>query len=207
MFQRSTFSDRLVELRTEKKISQEQLAKELGKSRVTISYYENSERTPDMAGIIELAKFFEVTSDYLLGLSPCKNSQELAMQALADELNVKERYGQFFELSSFYKLLDLLELYLFDEKAMLEGRDNLGTELKSVLDKYPEAEGSFYKKLFAQTEKGFYYEDINKAIFDMRVEIVTKISSVVTPVLENATKQIDEMTGVLKKLADRPNDK
>jgi len=62
------FSERLRELRTEKDLSAVQVATHLGITRRAYSYYEQSLRQPDFEMLVKLAKFFNVTADYLLGL-------------------------------------------------------------------------------------------------------------------------------------------
>ena len=64
-----TFNERLKELRLEKGLSQEQLAKETDLSRSAIGFWENGQRVPSALAIITLAKYFGVSADYLLGLS------------------------------------------------------------------------------------------------------------------------------------------
>ncbi len=62
------FSERLKELRTEKKLSQMQLAKETGLSAGAIGFWETEQRVPNALAVITLANYFGVTTDYLLGL-------------------------------------------------------------------------------------------------------------------------------------------
>lgn len=62
------FVERLKELRIEKGLSLVQLAKETGISKSAISFWENGDRIPTALNIITLAKYFEVSADYLLGL-------------------------------------------------------------------------------------------------------------------------------------------
>ncbi len=62
------FSNVLKELREEKKLSQIQFAKEFNVSQTTISGWETGYREPDFNTLIEIAKYFGVTTDYLLGL-------------------------------------------------------------------------------------------------------------------------------------------
>ncbi len=59
-------SERLFNLRKNKKLSQEELANILGVSRQTISKWETGESTPDFDKIIPLCEFYEITSDELL---------------------------------------------------------------------------------------------------------------------------------------------
>jgi len=63
------FSERLKELRTDKCLSQHQLAKVTGISQNAIAFWENEKRVPNSNAVIILAKYFEVTTDYLLGIT------------------------------------------------------------------------------------------------------------------------------------------
>ena len=56
------------ELRKETNISQSDLAKALNVRQTAISRWELCENEPDIKTIIALAKHFNVTADYLLGL-------------------------------------------------------------------------------------------------------------------------------------------
>lgn len=62
------FSLRLKELRQERGVRQIELAKKLEVSKGIISLWENGLREPNMYSLIKLAKFFNVTIDYLVGL-------------------------------------------------------------------------------------------------------------------------------------------
>ncbi|CDQ17979.1 helix-turn-helix domain-containing protein [Halobacillus karajensis] len=62
------FSKRLKKLREDRKLSQEGLAKELGLPRTSITHYESgSDRVPRNKRLNEIADFFDVSVDYLLG--------------------------------------------------------------------------------------------------------------------------------------------
>lgn len=62
------FAERLYDLRMETGISQGKLAKAIGVTQPTIARYEADFQSPTAEVIVELAKFFGVTADYLLGL-------------------------------------------------------------------------------------------------------------------------------------------
>ncbi len=49
-------------------ISQRKLGEELGVCNQTVSFWESGQREPDIDSLITLAKFFEVTLDYLVGM-------------------------------------------------------------------------------------------------------------------------------------------
>ena len=63
------FSERLRELRVENKISRKKLAQDLYVSERLISYWENGARQCDFDKLILIAKYFNVSIDYLLGLT------------------------------------------------------------------------------------------------------------------------------------------
>ena len=58
---------RLAELRNNKKISQKELATQIGYSQNMISQWENGTRDPGTEVLKKLAAFFDVSVDYLLG--------------------------------------------------------------------------------------------------------------------------------------------
>lgn len=58
---------RLKELRKQRGISQLKLAMDLGMNQNTVSRYENGEREADYQTLINIADYFEVSLDYLLG--------------------------------------------------------------------------------------------------------------------------------------------
>lgn len=63
------FKSRLKKLRTNKNLTQEELATIFNKTANNISQYETGKREPDISIIKEFSKFFGVTIDYLLGNS------------------------------------------------------------------------------------------------------------------------------------------
>lgn len=63
------FAERLKELRTQRNLSQMQLGLETGISQSSIGAWEIALSVPNAKAIIALAKYFDVSSDYLLGLS------------------------------------------------------------------------------------------------------------------------------------------
>jgi transcriptional regulator with XRE-family HTH domain len=69
----SVFSDRLTMLREERGMTQKDVAAEIGVSRTALLYYEHGVRVPDVNTLVMLAKFYRVTADYLIGLTPNRN--------------------------------------------------------------------------------------------------------------------------------------
>ena len=67
------FSTRVKELREKAGLSMDQLAKQLGITKSRVNMWENNGTVPRMNVLVELAKFFNVTTDYLLGNDDTSN--------------------------------------------------------------------------------------------------------------------------------------
>lgn len=62
-----TFQERLITLRKQQGLSQEQLGYELGVTRQTVSKWELGVTTPEMDKLIQLNDFFHISIDELVG--------------------------------------------------------------------------------------------------------------------------------------------
>lgn len=62
-----TISYRLKELRKEKKMTQAKVAQSLGTTQQSYARWENGKVTPTSEKLAQIAKFYGVTTDYLLG--------------------------------------------------------------------------------------------------------------------------------------------
>lgn len=63
----STLGTRLLELRKQKGLTQEQLAEKLNVTNQSVSKWEKDINAPDIALLVELADLFDTSVDYLLG--------------------------------------------------------------------------------------------------------------------------------------------
>ncbi len=63
-----TFGERLKNLRKEKHIGQIELAKQIKVGKSVISLWENDICEPTLSKLIAIAKFFNVSIDYLAGI-------------------------------------------------------------------------------------------------------------------------------------------
>ena len=68
------FPTQLRKLREHKGISQNELSKALGLSKSTIGLWETGDTLPDARAVHDLAKYFGVSADYILGLSQEKSA-------------------------------------------------------------------------------------------------------------------------------------
>ena len=65
----SKLAERLLTLRTERNLTQEETAEKISVSNKTYSKWETGTTSPDLETLVKLARFFGVTADNLLGLS------------------------------------------------------------------------------------------------------------------------------------------
>lgn len=84
------FSERLTKLRQKKELTQQQLGEALQIPRVSITRYETAERTPTVDHLVQFAQFFNVPSDYLLGLSSVE-SYDTELQAICKYTGLNEK--------------------------------------------------------------------------------------------------------------------
>ena len=70
------FSDRFKQLRTERRLSQQNLADQLGFSKSSVNMYERGEREPGLESMETIADYFNVDLDYLMGRSDIPNRNE-----------------------------------------------------------------------------------------------------------------------------------
>ncbi|MDD2955792.1 MAG: helix-turn-helix transcriptional regulator [Oscillospiraceae bacterium] len=71
---KACFGERLKQLRVEAGLSQDGLGQRLGISRGSVGFYENFERKADIAVLYAAAQYFNVSVEYLLGISPYRGS-------------------------------------------------------------------------------------------------------------------------------------
>ena len=64
-----SFSDRIVQLKNERKLLQKDIASSVGLSLRAYQYYEKGQKEPTLSVLLRLADYFDVSLDYLVGLS------------------------------------------------------------------------------------------------------------------------------------------
>ncbi|MDL2280582.1 helix-turn-helix domain-containing protein [Selenomonadales bacterium OttesenSCG-928-I06] len=73
----TNFSRRLSKLQKEKKLLKKDIAQAIGISIMAYYRYEKGDREPTVSVLISLAKLFDISTDYLLGLTddPCSHKK------------------------------------------------------------------------------------------------------------------------------------
>ncbi|MEG1487729.1 MULTISPECIES: helix-turn-helix transcriptional regulator [Lactococcus] len=91
------FGDKLRALRMEKNLTQNDLAARLGIVGASVSSYEKSKQYPSVEVLIQLCQIFDVSADYLLGLSDDKNfnTSTLTDEQLQIVLRLINEFEQF----------------------------------------------------------------------------------------------------------------
>lgn len=67
------------DLRKEKRVSQTELAKIVGVSQTTVTAWETGKAEPSSSAVSNLADYFNVTTDYLLGRPEKKEKQNVEL--------------------------------------------------------------------------------------------------------------------------------
>ncbi|EAC6413261.1 XRE family transcriptional regulator [Listeria monocytogenes] len=80
----------LKKLRKNENLTQDQLASKIGITRDTLANYETGRREPDFTTLKNIASYFEVSTDYLLGRDEIDNTDLLAAH-IDDDLTEDER--------------------------------------------------------------------------------------------------------------------
>ncbi len=82
---------RLKELRKSKNISQYELGRMLGVSKVSISGYEKGTRVPSMEVLLKIVKLFDVSTDYMFGRElniVCEDNQNITVLLASNDINI-----------------------------------------------------------------------------------------------------------------------
>jgi len=95
------FGNKLKSLRTEKHLTQQQVADRIGVTKSMISTYELSSRQPSYEVLIKLSSLFDVSTDYLLGIEKSRfisiaglsdRQMELLSNMVDEFKNINKRY-------------------------------------------------------------------------------------------------------------------
>lgn len=166
---RETFAMRIKALREKKGLSCVQLAKELGVSSASLGYYERKERVPDIEVLNMFCKYYNVSADYLMGLSDVA-SLDIEKQKVANYLGLSEKAVDEIKKQTdnflskaiscdfleyhFENIVDLLFKVSNSSRTEFELFNFDGFKLKSTGDKINDLKQvkNFIDEIFSQTE-------------------------------------------------------
>ena len=185
---RLTFQERLKDLRTERGMTLSDLEKATGISRSSLGKYESDEcKEVSHASIVTLAKYYGVTSDYLLGLSENKNpaNADLSDLHLQDDVIEVLKSGklnnrllcELIRHEGFRRFLTDAEIYV-DGLAEMQIRNlNIGVDAArmQIEDRFSPDKEELYRRALeaAHIDEGRYFagmihEDLDGILADIR---------------------------------------
>lgn len=100
--------DRLKELRKRKNLTQEEFGKLFGVAKNTVSYWEANTSKPDINLIKEIAKYFNVTTDYLLDFNNDDKANLEKLKTTLKEAGIMN--GDDLTIEEFEKALKIVEM-------------------------------------------------------------------------------------------------
>lgn len=89
---------RLKELRTSKNMSQQQLGSVIKVTKVSICGYETGTRLPSLDTLIELANYFGVSTDYLLGREVKTDEDVYISRDDVEIINELKKYKELYKI-------------------------------------------------------------------------------------------------------------
>lgn len=130
------FGNILSYLREKNKITQKDLARTLGVSRGTIGMYEIGKRDPDTETLIKISKYFNVTTDYLLG----KSGENIPIEYTSKYKVTKN------DLTQRDKVIESAEKFMMDDKTADSDKEKLCELVNKLYWKSKEINKEKYKK-------------------------------------------------------------
>lgn len=182
--------DKIKELREARLLTQAQMAEKTGININTLASYERNIREPRIEVITQLCSFFEVSSDYLLGLTPYPNADQYAaidkaFLALPTEIRTK-----FLETQSF--LLRAADTFKWVSKQVPVVSDlfyYLSDDLQKCIDTYIRLVEDNTSETNWQTSPDFF---VNQFIFD-RAQMSQSIAGVINCIYQRGSIGADEI--------------
>ena len=132
----TSFTNRLVQLRKKRGLTQQQIADKIGVNRGSYSNWEKGKREPSFENLIKLTNILNTTTDFLLGKSNIdfgndskiyEEYKELLSQNKKEE--IKERYDHSFE---FFIKAVAKQLNISVEEALNKIIQNIGNNSETT---------------------------------------------------------------------------
>lgn len=155
MEQRRKFGINLGKLREKAGLSQQKLADETGINRETIAKYETFKRIPSYEHLTALTKYFNTTTDYLLGLTENYNRNNKSRSA-CDYLNLN---------------LEAIEFIKKHSEAF---------KVLIKINKFDDFIPSLYQSVCQNLQEAFIIKDLQKSEYnkELRLNIINNAKSV-----------------------------
>lgn len=130
-----SFGEKLLELRTQYNLSQEELAYKLGVSRQAVSKWELGPSLPETGSIISISNMFHVSLDYLLKDAPRDDDLEkLVLRFVGSANNMTDAAKDLISITEDGRIDDTEKPRLNEILDMLERVETLISEMKTKLN-------------------------------------------------------------------------
>ena len=186
----SEVGERIKYLRCNLLMSQEDLANKVGRKREEITMYEKGTRTIDIYTLRDIAKVFNVSTDYLLGISEFENADidriainqltGLSDNAINNLININKYHN--------HSIIETINYFLEQEKycpdeyyESLSNEDTESNDKQKLTKAWKEWEQQDYKRLFTNINNYFNLKvdsdeviHLKKDLTEFEKEIVKK---------------------------------
>ncbi len=168
--QKAVFATRLGQLRNKRKETQEELSEAIGIDRGTVAKYETQKRIPSYEHLVILAKYFNVSTDYLLGRTDIMAS-DVNVALICEYTGLSENTVKMLISTTSMSLqqsLDLFESTTISESEKEELYDSLG-DYPEQLSGCSFIFSDFINMLFNNEElfkTAFYFTEANRTAFN-----------------------------------------
>lgn len=220
---RTTMGEKIKDLRVERHLTTKQLAKLTGISEPVINGLENdSGRDVGYSRIIDLAKFFEVPTDFLLGFTESRITKNIELKALglsdkAIEVLLAKRQdnalvSQLIEHGEFANLINAIDIYVKQLAAKsINTMNNLTSVVQRGVENY--AAGAEMPEGYSEAMNYINETKVDEDEF-LRYRITERFNQILRDVYDananNAAKNVpsaiaesNEMTGFMLELLDQ----
>lgn len=220
---KTTMGEKIKDMRVERHLTTKQLAQLTGISEAVLNGLENdSGRDVGYSRIIELAKFFEVPTDYLLGFTESRITKNIELKALglsdkAIEVLLSKRqdnelFSQLIEHAEFSNLINAIDIYVKQLAAKsINTINNLTAVVQRGVENY--AAGAGMPDGYGEAMSYINETKVDEDEF-LRYRITERFNQILRDVYEanadNAEKSVpsviaesNEMTGFMLELLDQ----
>ena len=194
----SPFASRFRELMENTQTTQEDIAQLIGKTRQAVSHYMNGNSDPNLETLITLAKYFSVTTDFLLGITDDPSTHPSAVNDLhlspkaidkikliAKNASALEILNNFLESNDFQGIIARigeLKKAVKEELAYLDTSKKEGKNTEKLLhNEEQEIKTLAYEleKKFPQFKNRLYISSGNNAIVTCKDDILTDMDCLI----------------------------
>lgn len=110
----------LFELMDSKNVKQKQLSETIGVSQGNISDWKSGRSSPGIDILPKIANFFNVSTDYLLGLDDVLNRKDNLKHLSKNEIECMEKFKQLTQTEQ-GKILDRMDVFIEEREASRKG--------------------------------------------------------------------------------------